>query len=222
MEKFIVDVNSNSSCTFRVKLNKDFHNSNGPNAFPIIIESKKKGKDAIADWYSDCRECRLESSERIGTSAGNLLFANFNKPSVSPEILVQNKKSSSFKRLLKGPIKNQQQGDTTSSQEVKGGSTNNDDEEEGNSNQMKIDDSNIQQKKDDSVKKDAPTNSQEDDSNRMQIENDNELSKKPVATSQKDMTDEDVLKFFEDNNSGEIIEKNSETIKADDNQKIGN
>jgi len=105
--------NSNNKSAFKVKINTDLHQVNGPNSYPIIVESKKKGKNAV-DWDSDCYECRVESSNNIGTSSGNLLFANFNnKLSSCPEEKVATKKLST-KRLIKASMKN---GITISSQE---------------------------------------------------------------------------------------------------------
>jgi hypothetical protein len=123
MKDFIENVNTNNKSAFKIRINTDLHLVNGPNAYPIVVESKKKSKNSTM-WESDCCECRMDTDS--GTSSGNILFANYKKNNSSRENVVENKKTN--KRLIKGSLKNNVNDDE---EEVKHGS--NDKEDDSNS-----------------------------------------------------------------------------------------
>jgi len=98
METFINFINASKEASFKVFVDTDNHNINGPNAFPIVFKSKK-GKQPITLWASDCCKCRLESDKLCGgSSSGNLLFMEFQPKSYSPEIVVVSKKQNKTKQ----------------------------------------------------------------------------------------------------------------------------
>jgi len=98
METFINFINASKEASFKVFIDTDNHNINGPNAFPIVFKSKK-GKQPITLWASDCCKCRLESDKLCGgSSSGNLLFMEFQPKSYSPEIVVASKKQNKTKQ----------------------------------------------------------------------------------------------------------------------------
>jgi hypothetical protein len=90
-------INSNRNSPFKVKpidSNTTDHDPNGPNAYPIkFLQAKKKQEAMSVIWESDCCDCRVESANNLGTSSGNLLFANFHPTGESPEIFVQSKRA---------------------------------------------------------------------------------------------------------------------------------
>ena len=93
METFITFINASKDASFKVFIDSDNHNINGPNAFPILFKSKK-GKQPITLWASDCCKCRVESDKLCGGSASaNLLFMEFQPKSYSPEIVVVSKQA---------------------------------------------------------------------------------------------------------------------------------
>jgi hypothetical protein len=99
METFINFINASKEASFKVFIDTDNHNINGPtNAFPIVFKSKK-GKQPITLWASDCCKCRLENDKLCGgSSSGNLLFMEFQPKSYSPEIVVVSKKQNKTKQ----------------------------------------------------------------------------------------------------------------------------
>ena len=99
MKDFIENVNKNNKSVFKIRINTDLHLVNGPNAYPIVVESRKKSKNSTM-WESDCCECRMDTD----TSSGNKLFVNFKNNSSQENVIENNKKSN--KRLIKGSIKN--------------------------------------------------------------------------------------------------------------------
>jgi hypothetical protein len=116
MKDFIENVNTNNKSAFKIRINTDLHLVNGPNAYPIVVESRKKSKNSTM-WESDCCECRMDTD----TSSGNKLFVNF-KNNSSQENVNENKKSN--KRLIKGCIKNN--GNDDHEENVKDGSNDED------------------------------------------------------------------------------------------------
>jgi hypothetical protein len=58
MDSFLAVVNLNKQATFKIEIDKIYHQSNGPNAYPIKFLVKKE-----KIWESDCFQCRDDDDD---------------------------------------------------------------------------------------------------------------------------------------------------------------
>ena len=63
-ERFMAIINENKHnvFSFKISLNKDKHNLNGPNSFPVHLLRLEKKRSILLEW--DCFECRMKGEEK--------------------------------------------------------------------------------------------------------------------------------------------------------------